>query len=165
MSSGCSPSSEPTSTTELESDSARRTTFDRRCVSFPFAVFRSSSSNDLLTLDLLLPNLQAMQEIHKLRAQMSTIATSTLASTTTSKASSPPLFSPKLAPPNTTQLKILRQLITSAFIDQIAVRKDIIDPTSAVAGSKFKSTRGVAYRAMGVAEDVYIHPSSVMFHG
>lgn len=96
---------------------------------------------------------------------MSTIATSTLASTTTSKASSPPLFSPKLAPPNTTQLKILRQLITSAFIDQIAVRKDIIDPTSAVAGSKFKSTRGVAYRAMGVAEDVYIHPSSVMFHG
>jgi ATP-dependent RNA helicase DHX37/DHR1 len=105
-----------------------------------------------------------MQEIHKLRAQMSTIASSTLRVPVSSNDA--PLFSPKLAPPNTTQLKILRQLITSAFIDQIAVRKDLVDPSSSTAGARFQSTRGVAYRAMGAdAEDVYIHPSSVMFHG
>lgn len=106
-----------------------------------------------------------MQEIHKLRAQISTIAASALPSLAASSSSkNEPLFSPKLGPPNVTQLKIIRQLITAAFIDQIAVRKDIIDPSSGSAGAKFTSTRGVAYRAMGVDEDVFIHPSSVMFH-
>lgn len=105
-----------------------------------------------------------MQEIHKLRAQISHIAQANLPSATPSS-SAQPLFSPKLAPPNNTQLKVLRQLLTSAFIDQVAVRKDILDPSSRSAGAKFESTRGVAYRAMGVDEDVYIHPSSVLFHG
>lgn len=119
---------------------------------------------------------KAMQEIHKLRAQMSTIALSVLPQPTSSKTNpktSQPLFSPKLPPPSTTQLKILRQLITAAFIDQIAVRKDLIDPEAGAGGPgggkgggggrKWQSTRGVAYRAMGVEEDVFIHPGSGMF--
>lgn len=99
-----------------------------------------------------------MQEIHKLRHQVSRIVS----------ANYPGLeadFNPKLLPPNDTQLKVLRQLVTAAFIDQVAVRKDLIFPGQAPDGSKFASTRGIAYRAVGVDEDVFIHPSSTLFHG
>ena len=61
------------------------------------------------------------------------------------------------------QLKVIRQLLTAAFTDQVAIRKDLIMP-SEPDGSKFASTRGIAYRAVGVDEDVFIHPSSVLFH-
>lgn len=58
------------------------------------------------------------------------------------------------------QLKALRQLIAACFIDQVAVRKDILEHTS---GTKYASTRGIPYRALDIAEDVFIHPSSVLF--
>jgi ATP-dependent RNA helicase DHX37/DHR1 len=125
------------------------------------------------------PHGQAMQEIHKLRAQISNIASANFTPVASpaatklgkqgvvapaAKSIEGPLFNPKLEPPNSTQLKVLRQLMASAFIDQLAVRKDLLDPASKTAGAKFSSTRGVPYRAMGVDEDVFIHPSSVMFH-
>jgi len=60
----------------------------------------------------------------------------------------------------TSQLKVLRQIITSGFIDQVAVRQDLYlkKPTT------FASTRNVPYRALGVPGEVYIHPSSALFH-
>lgn len=62
------------------------------------------------------------------------------------------------------QLKVLRQLITSAFIDQVAVRKDLVDKSNPISYAKVTSTRGVPYRAFGVDEDLFIHPSSGVFH-
>ena len=59
------------------------------------------------------------------------------------------------------QLKVLRQIIAAGFIDQIAIRKDVLEKAS---GTKFASGRGVAYRAIDIDEDVFIHPSSVLFH-
>jgi ATP-dependent RNA helicase DHX37/DHR1 len=60
------------------------------------------------------------------------------------------------------QLKVLRQLLTSGFIDHVAVRKDLVvkDPD----GTKYAASRGVAYQALNVEEDVFIHPSSLHFH-
>ncbi|KDN34519.1 hypothetical protein RSAG8_12392, partial [Rhizoctonia solani AG-8 WAC10335] len=75
---------------------------------------------------------KAMEEIHKLREQIAYIY----------------------------QIKLLQQIITSGFIDQIAVRKDYIEKQT---GVKRTSARGVAYQAIGVKEDVFIHPSSVLF--
>lgn len=51
--------------------------------------------------------------------------------------------------------------MTAAFIDQVAVRKDLVQksPTS---GTKYATSRGVEYQAMGISEDVFIHPSSVL---
>lgn len=63
------------------------------------------------------------------------------------------------------QLKVLRQLITAAFIDQIAIRKDIADRSSSVSYHKVASTRGIPYRAFGIEEDLFVHPSSNLFHG
>ncbi|GAA6063790.1 hypothetical protein JCM10212_001360 [Sporobolomyces blumeae] len=100
---------------------------------------------------------KAMQEIHKLRMQISRIVQSTFRGTDAG-------FVPKLAPPNETQLKVLRQLLTSAFIDQIAIRKDIADKSSNVSYHRVASTRGIPYRTFGIEEDLFIHPSSNLFH-
>lgn len=63
------------------------------------------------------------------------------------------------------QIKVLRQLLAAAFIDQVAIRKDIAERSSNTSFAKLASTRGVPYRAFGIEEDLYIHPSSNLFHG
>ncbi|GAA5917841.1 hypothetical protein JCM6882_000837 [Rhodosporidiobolus microsporus] len=100
---------------------------------------------------------KAMQEIHKLRAQISRIVASTFPGIDAG-------FVPKLPPPNETQLKVLRQLLTAAFIDQVAIRKDLVDKSNNISYAKVASTRGVPYRAFGIDEDLFIHPSSNLFH-
>ncbi|WVQ70890.1 hypothetical protein IAR50_000415 [Cryptococcus sp. DSM 104548] len=90
--------------------------------------------------------LKAMQEIHQLRAQISSIAQTSLT---------------KITPPSDTQLKVLRQILAAGFIDQVAVREDIVLKK----GVTFESTRGVPYRAVGLgSEAVFIHPGSSLFH-
>jgi ATP-dependent RNA helicase DHX37/DHR1 len=58
------------------------------------------------------------------------------------------------------QVKVLRQLLTAAFIDQVAVRKDLLEEAT---GNKLSTSKGVPYRTIGIEEDVFIHPSSVLF--
>jgi ATP-dependent RNA helicase DHX37/DHR1 len=118
---------------------------------------------------------QAMEEVHKLRAQIGSIVQSNFP-----EAKAP--LSPNLPPPNNKQvcahgcinfahalntslrlqLKILRQLLTAGFIDHVAVRKDLLSKNPE--GSKYSSSRGIPYCALNVEEDVFIHPSSVLFH-
>ncbi|KAF5338958.1 hypothetical protein D9611_008721 [Ephemerocybe angulata] len=98
--------------------------------------------------------LKAMEEIHKLRAQIGSIVRVNF------PASDPKIFD-KLPPPSEFQLKVLRQLLAASFIDQVAVRKDRIGNTKS-SGVQFSNAKGVPYRAVGIAEDVFIHPSSVL---
>ncbi|OCH91848.1 P-loop containing nucleoside triphosphate hydrolase protein [Obba rivulosa] len=98
---------------------------------------------------------KAMEEIHKLRAQISSIVQTNFPDLDAG-------FVPNLRPPSNLQLKVLRQLITAGFIDQVAVRKDIAQKGSA-SGEQYTTAKGVAYRALGISEDVFIHPSSVLF--
>ncbi|KAM0749651.1 P-loop containing nucleoside triphosphate hydrolase protein [Meredithblackwellia eburnea MCA 4105] len=100
---------------------------------------------------------KAMEEIHKLRSQISRIVQSTFPGIDAG-------FVPKLQPPSDTQLKVIRQLVTSAFIDQVAIRKDLVDKSSSLSYARVPSTRGVPYRAFGIDEDLFIHPSSGTFH-
>ena len=88
---------------------------------------------------------KAMQEIQQLRHQLSTIAK---------------LSMTRLPPPSDTQLKVLRQVLTAGFIDQIAVRLDM----ALKKPSRFSSCRSVPYRAADFDEQVFIHPSSALFH-
>ena len=55
----------------------------------------------------------------------------------------------------------MRQLLCSAFIDQVAVRKDLVQSTS-ITGNKYATCRGIPYRALGISDDVFIHPSSIL---
>jgi len=97
---------------------------------------------------------KAMEEIHKLRAQISSIVQTNFPGSNTG-------YVANLAPPNALQLKVLRQLIVAGFIDQVAVRKDKVDKHSAT-GQQYTTARGIPYTAIGIEEDVYIHPSSVL---
>lgn len=120
-----------------------------------------------------------MEEIHKLRAQITNIVQSNFPEIKGN-------MSATLPPPSTrqvcnwldhqctflrlyvwkyfafAQLKILRQYLTAGFIDCVAVRKDLVSKSPD--GTKFASSRGIPYSALDVDEDVFIHPSSVLFH-
>ncbi|KAF9454792.1 DHX37 protein [Macrolepiota fuliginosa MF-IS2] len=97
---------------------------------------------------------KAMEEIHKLRAQISNIMQIYFPETNAQ-------FSPKLPPPNKIQIKVLKQLINAAFVDQVAIRKDLVDHSDS-SGSQYSNSHGVPYRAIGIPEDVFLHPSSVL---
>ncbi|KAI0085669.1 P-loop containing nucleoside triphosphate hydrolase protein [Irpex rosettiformis] len=97
---------------------------------------------------------KAMEEIHKLRAQISSIVQTNFPDSDIG-------FMANLKPPSKLQLKVLRQLIAAGFIDQVAVRKDKVSKDGA-SGQQYTTSRGVAYTAMGIDEDVYIHPSSAL---
>lgn len=123
---------------------------------------------------------KAMEEIHKLRAQLCSLISSTFPNYGSS------LSSPKLKPPTETQLKVIRQLIAAAYIDQVAVRADLIGNESVTSsslvhpdertsemlfklknaggGDRMQSTRGVPYKAMGVPGFAFIHPTSSFYH-
>ncbi|KAI0768467.1 P-loop containing nucleoside triphosphate hydrolase protein [Trametes elegans] len=100
----------------------------------------------------------AMEEIHKLRAQISSIVQTNFPDVRTG-------FEANLPPPSALQLKVLRQLIAAGFIDQVAVRKDVAQKgwgAGASGGTQYTTARGVAYEALGIGEDVYVHPASVL---
>ena len=48
------------------------------------------------------------------------------------------------------QIKVLRQLIAAGLIDKDS------------SGTKYSSSKDVPYRASGITEDVFIHPSSII---
>nr|VWP00591.1 N/A [Ganoderma boninense] len=100
---------------------------------------------------------KAMEEIHKLRAQISSIVQTNFPDIQTG-------FAVDLRPPSALQLKVLRQLIAAGFIDQVAIRKDIAQKgRTAADGTQYTTARGVAYQALGILDvDVFIHPSSAL---
>ena len=53
--------------------------------------------------------------------------------------------------------------MTAGFLDQVAVRRDLVDKKHST-GVQHTSSRGVAYRALGISDDVFIHPSSLLFN-
>lgn len=96
-----------------------------------------------------------MEEIHKLRGQITNLVTSNCPGVDV-------FVDPRMRPPTPTQLRVLRQIIAAGFIDSVALRADVVDP--AAPKKAFKSTRGVLYRVMWSDEEVYVHPSSVLYH-
>ncbi|WAR58275.1 hypothetical protein PtB15_5B509 [Puccinia triticina] len=104
---------------------------------------------------------KAMEEIHKLRAQITRIVQAATIETGLKVE-----FSPSLMPPSETQLKVLRQLITSAFIDQVAIKASKVKSCQSSSGKPNVNSHTknlAAYRAIGIEENVFIHPSSVLF--
>ncbi|TDL22216.1 P-loop containing nucleoside triphosphate hydrolase protein [Rickenella mellea] len=100
---------------------------------------------------------KAMEEVHQLRAQITRIVQTYISNVDTG-------FVSNIEPPDPLQLKVLRQLLCSAFIDKVAVRKDLVDQ-STKSGVKYATSKGIPYKALGILDDVYIHPSSVLFNG
>ncbi|KAG0637931.1 P-loop containing nucleoside triphosphate hydrolase protein [Tuber brumale] len=114
--------------------------------------------------------LKAMQETHKLRQQISKIIGANCPGVLNP-------FNPKLPPPSTVQVKALKQIIAAGFIDQVAIRADLL-PNSPykLSQNRVKKVTEVPYMTLfassafqrSVDEDlsldpaVYIHPSSIL---
>ncbi|KAH0446002.1 hypothetical protein IEQ34_025161 [Dendrobium chrysotoxum] len=132
--------------------------------------------------NFLVPKL--MEEVHKLRGQIASLVQANAAPSTDLSA----LRSTTIKPPTSKQVNVLRQFITSAFIDQIAIRADLAPESAARVpmlqqnadgeqiaskqfylqtkqGAKMQSTRNVAYLAAGIpGEACFVHKTSVLFH-
>lgn len=128
---------------------------------------------------------KAMQEIHKLRAQLSAMVQANAEAGTDWSHLNSPAFK---APPTAKQLTVLRQFLTAAFVDQVAIRADLAPESAARVemlqestssdyriakqfqhqlrnGAKMTSTRDVAYLAIGIPREAcFIHKTSVLFH-
>lgn len=99
---------------------------------------------------------QAMLEIRQLRRQLTNIVAANFPNIDV-------CLDPKLPPPNTTQIKVLQQILAAGFIDCIAVRADLVESGSDVKVGRLKNCRGVPYQVMWSDELAYIHPTSVIF--
>ncbi|RPA86141.1 P-loop containing nucleoside triphosphate hydrolase protein [Ascobolus immersus RN42] len=66
--------------------------------------------------------LKAMEETHKLRRQISEIVRTNCPGVLSMK------FEPKLAPPSELQVKALKQILATGFLDQMALRADLANP-------------------------------------
>ncbi|CAI2163336.1 20104_t:CDS:10 [Funneliformis geosporum] len=96
---------------------------------------------------------KAMQEIHKLRGQITNIVQMNCPGVDV-------CVDPKMKPPSTNQIQALKQIIAAGFIEQVAIRKGVIDKSS----KTFSSTRNVVYCTMWTEDDVFIHPTSILYH-
>lgn len=87
----------------------------------------------------------------------------------------------KLSPPDEKQRSILKQLVAAGFIDQVAIRSDLLKDDANVYGRKPKRAIEVPYRTLFASHEnlradgltieerelhklVYVHPSSVLAH-
>ncbi|KAH9820076.1 P-loop containing nucleoside triphosphate hydrolase protein [Melampsora americana] len=102
--------------------------------------------------------LKAMEEIHKLRKQITKIVQKNHVGEGLVE------YLSDLRPPNELQLKVLRQLITASFIDQVAIKASLL-PNSSSTSNKTNQNKNhlIAYRTIGIKEEVFIHPSSILF--
>ncbi|KAF9106299.1 putative ATP-dependent RNA helicase DHR1 [Mortierella sp. AM989] len=100
---------------------------------------------------------KAMQEIHQLRGQLTRMVQDNFANSPTVASL---VFDPFMDKPTPRQLVAIRQIVACAFLDQIAVRKDLI---GAVEENYSKKAKAVPYVTMWSKESVYIHPSSGLF--
>lgn len=117
---------------------------------------------------------KAMEEIHKLRAQLGRIVLQHFAPGG-DVARLPDrvvrdVLSPALAKASVAQVTTLRKLVAQAFADQVAVRADQVPDavpdgdagsvSMAPKAGKAQLARRIPYRAMGIRGYVYLHPSS-----
>ncbi|KAF7727046.1 putative ATP-dependent RNA helicase DHR1 [Apophysomyces ossiformis] len=98
---------------------------------------------------------KAMEEIRNLRRQLTNMVATNFPGVDI-------CVDPKLKPPSARQLKVLRQIITAGLIDSVAVRTDVLE-TGGGKGKRFKNSRGVPYKLMWSDEEVFIHPTSVLY--
>ncbi|KAI9361067.1 P-loop containing nucleoside triphosphate hydrolase protein [Pilaira anomala] len=98
---------------------------------------------------------KAMEEIRKLRRQLTNLVSSNFPEIDI-------CLDPKMPPPTAVQLKVLRQVITSGFIDSVAIRQDVLD-TGGGKGLRYKNAKNVVYRLLWSDEEAFIHPGSILY--
>ncbi|EIE89387.1 hypothetical protein RO3G_14098 [Rhizopus delemar RA 99-880] len=99
---------------------------------------------------------KAMSEIRKLRRQLTNLVSANFPEIDV-------CIDPRMKRPNSTQLKVLRQVLAAGFIDSVAIRQDVLE-TGGGKGKKYKNARHVVYRLMWSDEEAFIHPTSTLYN-
>ncbi|KAJ1651931.1 putative ATP-dependent RNA helicase DHR1 [Dispira simplex] len=111
---------------------------------------------------------KAMLEVRKLRSQLTKLV----------QLHCPHVkvwFDPRMKPPSSLQLQILRQTMVAGFIDQLAIRWDLVHTlpppglrtqagNAAAVYRPGKTCRHTAYVTMWSDEPVYVHPTSILYY-
>lgn len=107
---------------------------------------------------------KTMKDIHKLRIQITNIVNNQLAGIV-----APVQFTAKLNPPTAVQIRTIKQVITAAYLDHVAIRSDLLNCNSPK--TLLKNILRVEYFPMvslarpGVDSDnaaAFIHPNSAL---
>ncbi|CAO3641577.1 unnamed protein product [Mucor hiemalis] len=98
---------------------------------------------------------KAMEEIRKLRRQLTNLVSSNFPEVDI-------CLDPRMPPPNPTQLKVLKQVLTAGFIDCVAIRLDVLE-TGGGKGVRYKNSRNVVYKLLWSDEEAFIHPGSILY--
>jgi ATP-dependent RNA helicase DHX37/DHR1 len=105
-----------------------------------------------------------MKDIRKLRIQITNIVNDQLSGIV-----APVKFSKDLIPPSKEQIRALKQTVTAAFLDHLAIRSSFLDPE--VSHARSKNILRVGYTPLifptsqnstSEKREVYIHPSSAL---
>lgn len=114
--------------------------------------------------------LKGMQETHKLRRQITNIVRANCPGVLGS-------FEAKIPPPSILQVKAIKQIVAVGFIDQVAIRADLVpNSTFKLGQSSLKKVTDVPYMTLFASSTthqsepgpdlqdvaVYIHPSSIL---
>lgn len=114
--------------------------------------------------------LKGMQETHKLRQQITNIIRANCPGVIGS-------FEAKIPPPSTLQVTAIKQIVAVGFIDQVAIRADLVpNSTFRLSQSSLKKVTDIPYMTLFASSTahqsepdaslqdiaVYIHPSSVL---
>jgi ATP-dependent RNA helicase DHX37/DHR1 len=107
---------------------------------------------------------KTMRDIRRLRIQITNLVNNQLAGVI-----SPVAFSPNLRPPSPLQIRTLKQVVTAAYLDQIAVRSDLVEAnipkrsTSDPLRVKYLPlTSPIGYTRDSARREAYIHPNSAL---
>ena len=107
---------------------------------------------------------KVMKEIRKLRIQISNIVNNQLSGIV-----APVEFTPNLPPPSPLQIRTIKQTVAATYLDHVAIRSDLLDPSSSKQTSKL--THRVEYTPLeslivsATADEkgnAIIHPNSAM---
>jgi ATP-dependent RNA helicase DHX37/DHR1 len=107
---------------------------------------------------------KTMKEIRKLRSQITNIMNNQLAGIV-----APVQFSTNLAPPSPLQIRTIKQVITAAYLDHIAIRSDLLESNSSKrVGTDILRVEYsplipvVGLKAVADMNNVFIHPNSAL---
>lgn len=106
-----------------------------------------------------------MKDIRRLRIQLSNLVNNQLSGIV-----APVEFSANLAPPSAIQIRTLKQVVTAAYLDHIAIRSDLLDSDSAKRNAKdilraeYTSLNTLARPANDETNSggIFIHPNSAL---
>lgn len=125
--------------------------------------YECAGASDIFCKDNFL-RVKTMRDIRRLRIQITSLVNNQLADVI-----APVVFSPNLPPPSPMQIRTLKQVVTAAYLDQIAIRLDLMEANHSKRSASdplhakyLPLSSPVGYPQESTRREVHIHPNSAL---